>query len=48
MPTVDKLSLGIGVAAGIAAAGVLVLLRKKKTKPIASDLTVYYLSLIHI
>ena len=33
MPTIDKLSLGLGVAAGIAAAGVLVLLRKKKSKP---------------
>ena len=36
MPTIDKLSLGLGVAAGIAAAGVLVLLRKKKAKPIAA------------
>ena len=42
MPTIDKFSLGLGVAAGIAAAGVLVLLRRKKAKPIAADLTVYY------
>ena len=42
MPTIDKLSLGLGVAAGIAAAGVLVLLRRKKARPIAADLTVYY------
>ena len=42
MPAIDKFSLGLGVAAGIAAAGVLVLLRRKKAKPIAPNLTVYY------